>query len=314
MLILKQMLILFFVMIVGFIARKKEIIDDHASKKLSGIVVNIANPAMILSGVMGETSVTRAQFFRTIGIAAGMYAVLVLLACFLPRALHIKEKEKANIYKMMLIFSNIGFMGFPIISATYGKEALLYATLFILPYNVLAYTYGIFLVKPKDNNENAGAEKEGKSKSSLSRICNIGVIACVLAIVLFLSGIRLPEIAASTIDMLGGLTSPLSMLVIGASFYQMNFKELFTDVKLLVFSAVKLLIIPVIGVFVFRQMISETMLLGVCMIMLATPVGSMNSMLAQEYGGDAELTARGVAITTLLSVVTIPVVSAICGL
>ena len=76
----------------------------------------------------------------------------------------------------------------------------------------------------------------------------------------------------------------------------------------------KLLIIPVIGVFVFRQMISETMLLGVCMIMLATPVGSMNSMLAQEYGGDAELTARGVAITTLLSVVTIPVVSAICCL
>ena len=310
MLLLKQMMILFFVMLVGWIARRQGIIDEHAGKKLSSIVVNIANPAMILSGVMGENTISKAQYFRTMGIAIGMYVVLLILAAFLPKVLRIENKSQKGIYKLMLIFSNIGFMGFPIISAAYGKEALLYATLFILPYNVLIYTYGIYIIKPDGEKDGP----KGGGKQILRRICNIGVLSCLMAILIYLSGFKTPDMIVSVMDMLGGLTAPLSMLVIGASFYQMDFKALFTDVRLLVFTGIKLLLVPVAGIFLLRQYVSEPMLLGVCLVMLSTPVGSMNAMLAQEYGGDTVLPSRGVAITTLLSVITIPIVSAICGL
>ena len=304
---LEQMLILFLVMLTGWIARKRGIMDSHGEKILSALVVNVANPAMILSGVMGENGVTREQFFYTMGISIGMYVVLVILAAFLPKLLRISDKGQGNLYQMMLIFSNIGFMGFPIISAAYGSGALVYAMLFLLPYNVLVYTYGISLMK-------SGEEKEpGGWKKSLGKMANVGVIACILAVGIYLSGITVPAVLADTLNMLGGLTAPLSMLVIGASFYQMDFKALFTDWRLLVFSVLKLLVIPVAGIFVMGQFISDPVLLGVCMVMLATPVGSMNSMLAMEYGGDTALPAKGIAITTLLSVVTIPFVSYLCG-
>ena len=99
------------------------------------------------------------------------------------------------------------------------------------------------------------------------------------------------------------------MMVIGASLATIRFKELFTDGKLLIFSGIKLLLIPILGVLLIKQVISNEVILGVCMIMLATPVGSMTAMLAQDTGGDYELATRGVTLTTILSVATVPIVS-----
>lgn len=108
---------------------------------------------------------------------------------------------------------------------------------------------------------------------------------------------------------LSNLTAPLSMIVIGDSIAMMNVKELVKDMKLLLFSLLKLLLIPVIGVLIMRGLEINEILVGVCMVMLATPVGSMTAMLAQQYEGDYELASKGVAITTILSVVTMPAVS-----
>ena len=114
------------------------------------------------------------------------------------------------------------------------------------------------------------------------------------------------------IDMLADMTAPLSMMVIGASFGQMSVREMATDLRLLVFSGIKLLLIPIGGMWILSKFVDNSMLLGVCMVMLATPVGSMTAMLAQQYNCDSELASKGVALTTLLSVATIPLVSAAC--
>ena len=113
-------------------------------------------------------------------------------------------------------------------------------------------------------------------------------------------------------DMLADMTAPLSMMVIGASFGQMSVREMATDLRLLVFSGIKLLLIPIGGMWILSKFVDNSMLLGVCMVMLATPVGSMTAMLAQQYNCDSELASKGVALTTLLSVATIPLVSAAC--
>lgn len=303
---LQQMIVFFLIMLVGFLAYKKDYIDDNASKKLSGIVVNIANPALVLSSILSmDHTITGRDLLTTMVIAVAVFASLLVIAIFVPILFRV-ERQSYGAYRVMTVFSNIGFMGFPIISAVYGSGALLYATLFLIPYNVLIYTYGIHMMIRRREGE--------KEHLHPKRILNAGVIACVLAIMLFLFEVRLPDFLGSAITMLSNLTAPLSMMVIGASVAVIDVRKLAGDYRLLLFSAFKLLVIPIFGTWLVKQFVANEIICGVTMIMLSAPVGSMTAMLAQEYDGDYELASKGVMLTTLLSVFTMPVISALMGI
>lgn len=304
MLLLQQMFILFMLMMVGFICKKTGIITTSGSKVISGVVVNVANPALILSaGINKKDTIEGKNLILTVILAVGIYVFLIVCAKIVPKVLRI-PKTDAGTYEVMTVFSNIGFMGFPVISAVYGNDALLYASFFLIPYNVLIYTWGIVsLCSGKDSD---GGDKK---KIEWSRIFNIGVIACLVTIVAYMLRLQLPGPITSVVDHLSELTAPLSMMVIGASMTDMNVKELISDVKLLLFMFIKLLIIPVVGVSIIKLCGIDMKLVGVCLIMLATPVGSMTAMLSQQYDADYELASKGVALSTVLSVVTIPLLS-----
>ena len=334
MLILQQMIVLFLVMLAGFLAEQKKILDEDTCKKISWIVVNIANPAMILSSVSGGSRIQLEELAVTVLIATTMFLCLILAAAVLPIALK-AEKSQYGVYRVMTVFSNIGFMGFPILSALYGKESLLYAALFVLVYNVLIYTYGILCLDAKQGDggksqnqpPSSHAREKGNFQASqppctgsrragildaLKKIGNIGVLASLGALAMYFGNVQVPDLFVQVFDMFASLTAPLSMMVIGASFGQMSFGELAKDVRLLAFSAIKLVGIPVLGMAAISKFVDSQTLLGVCLVMLATPVGSMTAMLAQQYNCDSELASKGVAFTTLLSVATIPAVAAIC--
>ena len=303
MILLKQMLVLFTMMLVGVYCRKKGIFNDEANKRISSLVVNVANPALILSSSINQEAVIEGmEFVKTFLLAWGMFGVLMVIAVFMPKILRADVKEYGT-YRTMTIFSNIGFMGFPVIDALYGSEALLYATMFLIPFNVLIYTYGISVMKMHTSGDTP------TTGFQLRKILNVGVISCVVALVIYLTKLPMPEVVENAVDSISGLTAPLSMMVIGDSLTKINLKKLFCNVKMLVFSAIKLLLIPIVGVSLIKLLGLNPLLTGVCMIMLATPVGSMNAMLAQEYGGDYELASQGVTITTLLAVATMPLVS-----
>ena len=304
MLLLQQMIVLFILMGVGYLCYRKEIITDEVSKKLSAIVVNIANPALVLSACMGENKIQGKELLMIAGIVIAVYTALLLLALVIPRILLV-DRESRGTYQAMTVFSNIGFMGFPVVAALYGNEALLYASLFSIPYNVLIYTYGVAAMAKVEDKEKL------KGSLSLQKIFNVGVIACIITIVVYLLRIPVPQFISATTTNLSNLTAPLSMMVIGASLATIDLKKLFTDRKLILFSAIKLLLVPIAGVLIIRQFVDNDMICGVCMVMLATPVGSMTAMLAQQYDGDYEMASKGVALTTILSVITIPVVSLI---
>lgn len=303
---LQQMLVLFIIMMIGFIAYKKNIITDETSKKLSAIVVNISNPALILSSVTGNATVTGTELVETMFVAIGMYVFLIAVAALVPVIIKAPAKDRGT-YRVMTIFGNVGFMGFPIISSLYGSGALLYASLFLLPYNILIYTYGVWEMC-KSSCEGSGAVKKS-GRESIKQIFNIGVIFCIIAVVVYALGIKFPAWVNTTVSMLSSTTAPLSMMVIGASFATMNFKKVFLNVRTWVFSALRLLVIPVLGTFLVSLVTENPSIIGVTMVMLGVPVGSMTAMLAQEYGGDYALSSETVAMTTLLSVVTFPIVS-----
>lgn len=299
MVLLQQMGILFVYMMIGYVACKKEYFDQEFGKKLSWLVVNVANPMLAISAVVNnEEQIAKKDFYVTILLAICFYAFFLILAQILPRLIGVQNSD-IGVYKMMTTFNNIGFMGFPVIAAAYGNGALIYAVPFSIMFNILCYTWGIQTL--------CGGGEKGNWK----RIINIGTISGIISIVLFFMQIPVPKMICSLSAGLSNLTGPLSMLVIGISIAAMELKDLFTDVKLLKFALIKLLAVPVAAMLLVCQVIDNRLICEVFLVMMATPAASMCAMLSQQYGGDYELAAKGVALTTILSVVTMPIVSEI---
>lgn len=345
---LQQMIVMFLMMAVGYLCYRKQILTEEVSRKVSAIVVNVANPCMILSSALTDQQMQGKELVQTLAIVVMMYAFLLAVAQLLPRILCI-QKESRGAYAAMTVFANIGFMGFPVLAAMYGNGALLYGAVFQIPFNILIYTYGVAVLtrKPgacaktepdvkaepngktgerqdaqgitaavngKSENIENGSEQQGKLQGTVEivkKIFNIGVIACITAMLLYFLQTPVPSFLQAFITNLGNLTAPLSMMIIGASLAQMPLKELFLDKKLLLFSLVKLLLLPAVWMIMVNRVAEQEILRGVCLVMMATPAGSMTAMLAQQYGGDYETASRGVALTTVLSVITMPLLAAI---
>lgn len=378
MVMLQQMIVMFLMMAVGYLCYRRQILTEEVSRKVSAIVVNVANPCMILSSALTDQQMQGKELVQTLAIVVIMYVFLLVMAQLLPRILCI-QKESRGAYAAMTVFANIGFMGFPVLAAMYGNGALLYGAVFQIPFNILIYTYGVAVLtrKPgacakteqdvkaevdvkeepdekaepgvnaevdvkaepdvksepngktgerqdaqgitaavngKSENIENGSEQQGKLQGTVEivkKIFNIGVIACIAAMLLYFLQTPVPSFLQAFITNLGNLTAPLSMMIIGASLAQMPLKELFLDKKLLLFSLVKLLLLPAVWMIMVNRVAEQEILRGVCLVMMATPAGSMTAMLAQQYGGDYETASRGVALTTVLSVITMPLLAAV---
>ncbi len=303
MLIAQKLMIFLVLMLVGLLLMKIRLLDEPTCRKLSSLVVNVANPAMILYSAIVDSTIPGSELLMTAAIAVGMFAMLLVIGAILPKLLK-TEGQDASAYSLMTVFSNIGFMGLPLVAVLFGSSALLYVSVFIIPFNILIYTYGVALMQQPD-------PVTGKSSFSMREIINPGVVASVIAVAVYLLHIRLPEVIAVPTEYLSNLTAPLSMMVIGASLADVKIKEFFTDTRLLAFSFIKLLVVPVLTCFFLKPLIGDGVLLGVCIVMTGAPVASMTVMMAQQYGGEYTLISKGIALTTILSVVTIPLVFAI---
>lgn len=173
MVLLQQMGILFVYMMIGYVACKKEYFDQEFGKKLSWLVVNVANPMLAISAVVNnEEQIAKKDFYVTVLLAICFYAFFLILAQILPRLIGVQNSD-IGVYKMMTTFNNIGFMGFPVIAAAYGNGALIYAVPFSIMFNILCYTWGIQTL--------CGGGEKGNWK----RIINIGTISGIISIVLF---------------------------------------------------------------------------------------------------------------------------------
>ena len=148
MVMLQQMTVMFLMMAVGYLCYKKQILTEEVSKKVSAIVVNVANPCMILSSALTDQQMRGKELLQTLAIVALMYVFLLVVAQLLPKILRIR-KESRGAYAAMTVFANIGFMGFPVLAAMYGNGALLYGAVFQIPFNILIYTYGVAVLTRK---------------------------------------------------------------------------------------------------------------------------------------------------------------------
>lgn len=319
--ILQQMLVLFGMMLVGYFCYKINWIDDHTYGKLSKIVVNILNPLLVIDGVLGKNT---GEDLNKLGINFSMMIIyfifLIIISIPVVKILR-PEKKNVELYRLMMIFSNVGFMGIPVISALYGSGVIIYIVFYMLGYNFLLYTYGIILAKRSAQRNLQSSEKmndeNGKNvdentlsfKENIKSIMNPGVIAGILAIVLFMLNIQVAAPVASFIKYLSQCVVPMSMILIGASMAQHELKTIFNEMKMYWFLLIRLVIIPIAVALLVRQLPIDSQILGVFILMLAMPVGSIVVLVAMEQGADSTCCTKGSVVSTLLSIITIPIVA-----
>ena len=288
--IVTQMIILLLIMIVGFAGAKKNVFNDEVNVYASNILLRIGIPGLIISSVKNGSPFTGSELLNV--LIFSLFTIFTgIVSKISVEVLHI-QKNKA-LWQFMILFTNAGFMGLPAIQAILGNQAMLYGALFLLPLNCLMYGYGESLFR--------------KGGFSFKKFMNGPMIASIVALILCIFNIKLPYVLAQTCTYIGNVTTPLSMMVIGAGLVKMDVKELL-DIKLWVFTIFKMIVLPLIymfslSIFQIDPLIENTIILIMCM-----PVASNSSVYALMYGEDATLASKAIFLTSVACVVTIPIV------
>lgn len=296
--VFEQMLVLLILLLVGVAAAKTGVVDGETNRRLTRFALVIPQSAQIISSVIeDELNITPVQLLSVFGASCVMYGLLIALGYLVP-ILYRFDRRDRGIYSFMTIFGNVGFMGFPVAEAIFGSRGLFYAALLNMPFNLLAYTLGISLL-------NSGEEKVG---FDWRRLVSAPLVAAVIAIFLLLAHVRLPQPVTESIGLMGDMIVPLAMIIIGASLGEQDLKTVFGDWRAYAFAPVRLFVAPVLVWAVLRLFITDSVLLGTMTVLSAMPVASFATMLSIQYGGNEKVASRTVFVTTVLSVVTIPIV------
>ncbi|WP_196595387.1 AEC family transporter [Pectinatus frisingensis] len=296
--IIDQMIILILLTLLGFVCFKTGIMNEMSNKYLSKLIISIMCPAIIIDSVVNmQHDESQAAVLWVFGAAIVLYFTLPLLSKLCCFAFGIKAPQ-AKLYEAMLTFSNVGFMGIPVVQAVYGNKAIFYLSIFIFVYNMVVFTYGTYLVS------HGVTEKKFALKDTL----NTAVIGSLLGILIYFLHIDLPFTVCKAVGMIGQTTTPLAMIVIGSTLAATSVESIFNIKHLYLMSIVKLLFIPLVIRLLFGLFITDQMILGVSVIVAGMPVASNLVMLRNQYGGDSSLLAKGSFMTTILSVFSIPLV------
>lgn len=301
MVVFGQMVILFCIIMIGYLIARIKIVSEDFGRNSSALIINVTSPALILSAAMTDSSgISIGETVQVFIIAVLFFILAPMAATVLVKVLRI-PKSQQNLYKYMTVFSNVGFMGFPVIESIYGKTAVFYAAIFNMVFNVFIYTMGVSMMS---------GNTEGK-KIDVKKLINPGIIAALAACIIALLRLPVPAVVVNLCSMLGNITSPLAMIVIGISLSDLSFKEVFKEYRLYPYTIIKQLVLPVLLIPVLGFVIPSEYILGITIIIIAMPVATMSVIMSYTYGEDTALAAKSVFITTLATVFTIPLIAAL---
>lgn len=300
---------LFLIIIIGYITCKCGVFGKEARVHVTKLVLYVAIPGLTLASVLNQDSLPgRTEIFGLLLVAFSSYLVMFAGAFLIPKLLRVR-REEVGIYQFMVAFANVGFIGYPVTQAIFGDRAVFYTCVFNLPFNFFAFSIGVMFIQKSAAAMNGQAGEKTGFVISWKTFLTPCMICSVLAIILALAGWRGPAALGETCQMVGNITTPAALMVIGSSLAEMPVKEMFSNGKVYLFSLFRLLILPIIVYFIYRTFVTDPLLLGVCVIIAAMPVATNGTMLCLQYKADEKLMAQGTFITTLASLVTIPLLA-----
>lgn len=294
-----QLGILFSLMGIGYLLGRIKFFTEQSNAILSSFIVKVALPTVIISSMsMPLTSDVFQRALVMLGLSILVYTIILIMAWGLPKFIT-DNKMHQGILSFSIMFSNCAFMGFPVLGALLGSEAIFYVAIYNIIFNILVYTLGIKFLESGKNQKNA---------FNIKQLMNPGIIASLIGLIIFFGGITLPTIVLGTIDSIASICTPLSMLVIGAMLSQMSIKEVFAERKIYILSFIRLILLPfmifILTKYIFK--LQDDWLIIIPVVVAGMPVASNAAMMASTYESDARFASQVVMITTLISCISIP--------
>lgn len=297
--ILQQMAVIAILVLVGVYLQKRDIVDEQTAKKLSIIVMDVVNPALIMSCVLsGDITASHQDLINAIGVGVGLYAMLCVLGFLIPMLLPI-QKDKRKFYNMMTVYTNVGFIGIPVGRAVLTDSAMLYVIVCNVMYCLLFYTHGVAIL---------GGQGE---KINIRKIFSPGTVMALLTLVIFWFDLKLPNVLSNSIIYLGNATVFLSMALLGVSIAKSSIKDGLKEKSIWIYIVIRMLLIPVLLVFILKYLQFPKEMIQAFCLMAAMPVGNLPLIQAEKIGEDTQLLSRGIMVTTVLCLATITFLMAV---
>ena len=292
------MILLFGYVIVGYCCNKLHIFDEMTNGKLSAFLVKVAMPATILASAFRQEGLELSMIAQAMAMSMGIYVFYILMSKMLAKLFHWE-----NTVELMLTYSNIMFMGLPIVRSLYGEAAVFYVVIFVMAFNLWFYTLGIQTL-------HRGTTQSG---TMWKKMLNPGIVAALLAVVIVCLDLPAPDMAVNLLEGVGSVTTPLAMMIIGSQVALVDIKKVITRWDLYGIAACKLVLYPVVVHLLCRSIMGDGLYTNVATVLAAMPTAGNVTMLCSEYDGNTSLAAQGTCIATTLSAVTLPVLMYILG-
>ncbi|MBQ4561619.1 MAG: AEC family transporter [Clostridia bacterium] len=290
---------MFLLILVGFGVRKFNWIDKDTSKRLSDLILCIAQPFLLISSIVNtEYSPTALKEGGLIILLSFLLHVLSALFAFLCSR-PLKDKGESAIMQYALIFENAAFYGFPVLAAVLGDKGLFWGAFYCIIFNILSWTYGMFVLSSANRSIKMNIKKV---------FVNFGTIPAAIGVLIFVLRIPLPVPVKDTMSYFAGLSTPISMLIIGGVLANLPFKKLFTNLKVYWLCLCKLVLFPVIvGTIVILLRLPRDIALFAT-LMASMPTAATTTVFGEKFDIKPEYSALCVGISTVISVVTIPMI------
>lgn len=297
MIILKQIVLMFIYMMIGFLLYKKKFVTKQGSKELGLILLYVILPVVIVKAYLVKFS---EELLRGLALSFAASLLVLLLSMLLSR---IVFRSKYPIEQFSSAFSNAGFIGIPLVEMTFNDSmAVFYVSSFVALLNILQWTYGIVVMT-------------GKRDSIAPKMITTNpiVISFIVGIILFFLPVELPEVLNSAVAAVSSMNAPVAMIILGTYLAQMKLRELFTDRMVYLCAVMRLIVIPLATAAVLALIPGNEMLKMSVLIVAATPVGSNVAIFAQMEDMDYTQAVKDICLSTLLCIVTIPLVVSAAG-
>ena len=293
---LHQIAVIFIGILAGFVCRKGKILSEEGTATVSNIVVKIILPFYLFSAILNSGSgVDPRGVLLTLGLSFGMFLLSGLVALAVVPLLRPPAGDK-GVYLFETMCGNVTYIGIPVCAAVLGGNAAFYASLLNIPYNLLCFSLGIWLL--------AG-------KLPLKKILNPAFLSGVAAAILYLLHVPVPGVILDGCAFIGQATSPCAMLVIGSVLGSVPFREIFTEWRAIPYVLLRLVGLSALMALLLSFLDADPVLKGVLILMASMPAATNSTMLCTIYGGNRALSAKLIFLSTALSIVTIPLWAAV---
>lgn len=287
-----------FYIAIGYSLRKTKLVSAGFRQDLSRLVIYVSLPAFLINSMNFNYSrdLMRSSFDMVL-LSFLCYGIAFLISGIFGRARFVKDHEMAP-YRYTMSFSNVGFLGYPVIGALFGTEAVFLAAMFNLIFDMLQWTYGVRLFTKNE-------------KFNLRRLINPAIIAILIGFSMFVLNLDFPKHVQDTIASLGLTATPLSMMTTGLIIAEFDLRDFFRDIKPFIVSAYRLLLFPLLLILILRTLGMTGFKLAVPVMIMGMPAAASGPIIASQYGGDYKLTSQLLCTTTILSMLSIPLLGLI---